>query len=237
MNYLRLIAILLWLVLGSFAGLAMCLAPWRWGDLDLDHDIARLISWGWRRFARLEVQVEGREHLEAHQPCIYVGNHQTGLDLATFGQIYPHKTIVIGKKELIWIPIFGLAFLASGNIMVNRQNRSKAIQSLSKAVQAIKDKGASVFIYPEGTRNRSGVGLLPFKRGAFHMAIEAGIPIVPIVCSSMNGLADLKLRGGRVVLRILPPIPTMGLKATDAPELSAKVYEIMSEALRGLSTP
>src|SRR4051812_8086028 len=108
MIYLRIPLIALWLVFCCTLGLFGCLV--RWGDLNLDRDFGRLFAWGALRLGNLKVTVEGLEHLEAHQPCIYVANHQSGIDMFSFGQVYPSRTIVIGKKELRWIPFFGLFF-------------------------------------------------------------------------------------------------------------------------------
>ena len=159
--------------------------------------------------------------------------------MATYGLLFPTKTLVIGKKELKWIPGFGLYFMASGNIMIDRKNRRKAVAGLGEAVAAARDKGLSIWIFPEGTRNISGEGLLPFKRGAFHTAIAAGIPIVPIVQSPFVSLISWKnkvLGGGSVEIRILPPISTTGMTSADVEKLSNLTRAKMLEALPGLKT-
>ena len=237
MIYLRIALILLWLFVSCMLGLFGCLV--RWGDLNLDRDFGRFFSWGALRLSNLKASVEGLEHLEAHQPCIYVANHQSVIDMFSFGKIYPCRTIVIGKKELRWIPLFGLFFAAAGNIMINRQKRVKAIAGLGQAVDAIQKRNASIWIFPEGTRNETGKGLLPFKKGAFHMAISAGVPIVPILSSPVDLIFNWKkrtFRGGRMQIRVLPPIPSAGLTSDDLDKLSDTVREKMLEALRGLVT-
>ena len=82
-----------------------------------------------------------------------------GLDMATFGTVYPQRTIVIGKKEVKWIPFFGIFYVAAGNIMIDRNKTAKAVAGLKETVDIIRNKKVSIWIFPEGTRNRTGKGL------------------------------------------------------------------------------
>ena len=235
MFYIRATLLFLWLCITSTVGFVGCL--FFWGNLNLDWFLARAFSWGGLKISGVKLRVQGQEHIEAHQPCIYTGNHQSALDLVSFGAIFPRRTITVGKKELIYIPFFNLFYVAAGNILLDRQKRVKAFAGISKAVGVIKAKKASVWIFPEGTRNKEGVGLLPFKKGAFYMAIGAGVPIVPIVSSSLNDIVSYRKRlfpGGPVTLRVLPPIPTVGMSMDNVDELMNTVREKMLEALRGL---
>jgi len=234
--YLQSSFVILWLVLCSTFGTLYAII--RWGYLNTDRDFARIFSWGVLKILRIRVEVEGREHLQTGQPCIYIANHQSNLDVATFGGVYPQKTVVIGKKELHWIPFFGIFFVASGNIIIDRKKRDKAVAGLSHAVEEIRKKGISIWIFPEGTRNRAGEGLLPFKRGAFHMAVQAGIPLVPLVSAPLSSVVSWKqrhIKGGTLRVRVLPPIPTKGLNESQVETLSQEVREKMLEALRGLT--
>jgi 1-acyl-sn-glycerol-3-phosphate acyltransferase len=235
MSYVRIALSLSWLLISCGIGLVLCVV--RWGHPNLDRDFARVFSWGVLRIAGVRVATEGLEHLTAAQPCIYVANHQSGFDMATFGAIYPTRTIVIGKKELKWIPLFGLFFVAAGNIMIDRQRRTKAIAGLGQAVEAIRERGSSIWIFPEGTRNRTRELLQPFKKGAFYMAIEAGVPIVPIVSAPLEPVLNWrrkKVNGGTLRLRVLPPVPTKGFRSKDVDPLADRVRGMMMEALRGL---
>jgi lysophosphatidate acyltransferase len=226
---------LLWLVLSCVLGLLGCLA--RWGDLNLDHHFGHFFAWGVTRIGGIRVRAEGLEHLSSSQPCIYAANHQSGLDMATFGTIYPERTVVVGKKELLYIPFFGLFFKAAGNIVINREKRVSAIAGLASAVEQIKAKRVSVWIFPEGTRNRSDDLMMPFKKGAFYMAIQAQVPIVPIVCEPIGHLVSWKEKrfaGGEVRIRVLPPIDTRGMTTADADRLGRETRERMIQALREL---
>jgi 1-acyl-sn-glycerol-3-phosphate acyltransferase len=235
MIYFRLFFVFLWLFMSCTVGLVLCV--FRWGDLNLDRSFGRLFAWGAIRFSGVKVEVEGLEHLEAQQPCIYVANHQSGLDMATFGSIYPHRTVVVGKKELLYIPFFGLYFKAAGNIVLNRQKRVSAIAGLSEAAKFIRKNKASVWIFPEGTRNRTDEPMMPFKKGAFYMALQAQVPIVPVVSSPLYEVVSWKekrLNGGRVRLRVLPPIDTSTYGPKEVERLSNDVRAKMVEGLKGL---
>jgi 1-acyl-sn-glycerol-3-phosphate acyltransferase len=235
--YLKIALIQLWFVFAC--GLGVLFSLFRWGDLNLNHDFTKVMAWGMLRIARWKVDVEGGEFLESSQPCVYLANHQGTMDMATFGSIYPHRTLVIAKTELKWVPCVGLFLYAAGNIMIHRQSRSRAIAGLSEAVEQIRRKNASVWVFPEGTRNRTRENMLPFKKGAFYMAVEAGIPLVPVIAQRLTPLLDQERRilvPGRVRVRVLPPIPTAGIKQDEVEGLIQKTWELMNEAVRGLST-
>lgn len=211
----------------------------RWGNLDINRDFARLFSWGVVRILGFKVEVEGTEHIDPDRPCVYVANHQSGLDMATFGTVYPRRTIVIGKKEVKWMPFFGIFYVAAGNVLIDRNKTSKAVAGLNHTVEIIKEKKVSIWIFPEGTRNTKGEGMLPFKRGAFHMARQAGIPIVPMVSASLKPLVNwdtMKSRGGVVKIRILPPIDTRRYNETQVEQLTQETREKMLAALKEITT-
>jgi 1-acyl-sn-glycerol-3-phosphate acyltransferase len=211
----------------------------RWGNLNIDRDFARFFSWGVLKLLGLRVEVEGKEHLEKNQPCIYVANHQSGLDMATFGTIYPKRTIVIGKKEVVWTPFFGVFFVAAGNVLIDRKKTDKAIAGLKQTVEVIRKKKVSIWIFPEGTRNRTGNGILPLKRGAFHMAAQAEIPIVPLVSAPLYpriSWKEKRVTPGTLKIKVLPPIHTGGYGELEVDQLAQDTREKMLEALLGLAT-
>jgi 1-acyl-sn-glycerol-3-phosphate acyltransferase len=231
---------LAWLLLMSIVG--VLLIPVMFGNLDFNRAVARFGAWGLRRITRIRIEVEGAPELDKFQPCIYIGNHQDNFDVYIFGSIFPRRTIVVGKRELIWVPFFNLFFYAAGNIFIDRKRHSRALDGIRDAGWKIREKGVSVMILPEGTRNKSGVGLLPFKKGAFHLAIEAGLPLVPIVASPVREVLDYRQRRitpGVIRLRVLEPIPTKGLRAADVPRLleegRAKMLAAWEELARSSS--
>lgn len=182
----------------------------------------------------IRIEVQGKENLTNHQPCIFIGNHQSALDVAIYGAICPPNTVAIGKKEIALIPLFGWLFKYSGGILIDRKNKRKAISQIDDGVKAVKERGLSIGILPEGTRNRSGKGLLPFKKGAFHLAVEAQVPLIPIIIAEFSELANFNnktLNSGVLQIKVLPPISTRGLTTADVTDLTLKAHEIILENL------
>ncbi|MBY0470960.1 1-acyl-sn-glycerol-3-phosphate acyltransferase [bacterium] len=238
MFYVRAFLFLAWLVLGSILGLL--LVPFRWKDPTLNGTFGKIISWGCAHAVGMKSECEGVEKILANQPCVYVANHQSGLDIATLGRFFPERTVIIGKKEILYIPVFGWLFAAGGNVLLDRQNHRKAVGGLSKAVAAVKEKGFSVWVFPEGTRNLTGRGMLPFKKGAFHLAVQAGVPILPLVSEPLATFYDSKnqrFHGGTVRIKVLDPISTKGLTTDDVPQLTERVHALMLAALKTLERP
>jgi 1-acyl-sn-glycerol-3-phosphate acyltransferase len=237
MLYFRFFFVALWLPIAF--GVGFIAALFQWGNISINRYVSRLFGIPALKMLGIKLQVEGLEDLEKHQPCVYVANHQGALDILTFGAIYPHNCVVIGKKEISYSPILNLYFVAAGNVLVDRQKRASAVASLGKAVDAVKKRNASIWIFAEGTRNRTKEIMLPLKKGAFYMAVEAQIPIVPVVSSLIKPVLDWDrgiLKGGTIRMKVLPPIQTKGLTGSDVDRLSVEVRNQMVEAVRGLST-
>lgn len=182
----------------------------------------------------LKVEYRYPENVEKFGNCIYIGNHQNNYDMVTISRMVMPRTVSVGKKSLIWIPFFGLVYWATGNIFIDRENRSKAHSTMATIAQRIKQKNVSVWMFPEGTRSR-GRGLLPFKMGAFHAAIEAGVPIVPIVCSTTHNQVDLnRWDNGKVICEMLPPISSEGYSRENIREFAQHCYQLMQNKLTEL---
>ncbi|AUI66630.1 MULTISPECIES: 1-acylglycerol-3-phosphate O-acyltransferase [Glaesserella] len=182
----------------------------------------------------LGVQLITRNYAGFDKPAIYIGNHQNNYDMVTIAAMVPPKTVSIGKRSLIWIPFFGLVYWATGNIFIHREKRSSAISTMNKVSEIIRDKQISIWMFPEGTRSR-GRGLLPFKTGAFHTAISAGIPIVPIVCSTTHDKIDLnRWNNGVVICEQLEPIDTSGYDRDNLKELIEKCHQVMKDRIEQL---
>ncbi|WP_150539418.1 1-acylglycerol-3-phosphate O-acyltransferase [Actinobacillus vicugnae] len=171
---------------------------------------------------------------EFTQSAIYIANHQNNYDMLTIAGMVPPRTVTIGKKSLIWVPFFGLVYWATGNIFINREKRSSAISTMNKVGEIIRERQISIWMFPEGTRSR-GRGLLPFKTGAFHTAIAAGVPIVPIVCSSLHNKVDLnRWNNGTVICETLEPIDTSSYNRDNIKELIEKCHSIMATKIADL---
>ena len=124
---------------------------------------------------------------------MFVGNHQTALDVLLLGTIFPKNCGVTAKKQLKRVPFLGWFMALSGTVFIDRANRITALKAFEGAAQEMRDKRQSVFIFPEGTRsNAPEPMLLPFKKGAFHLAIQAKVPIVPVVSACYWGVLSPK---------------------------------------------
>ncbi|MEO6327252.1 MAG: lysophospholipid acyltransferase family protein [Thermoanaerobaculia bacterium] len=178
------------------------------------------------------IRVEGDEFVLGSAPALYMVNHQSNLDIVTYGSIFPHRTVVVGKKEILLIPLFGWFFKVTGNILLDRKNLESAVRSIDEAASRIQSEGISVWMFPEGHRNLAHT-LLPFKKGGFHLAIAGQVPIVPIVSEPMEVILDAHrglVRPGTFRVRVLKPIPTAGLGPQDVDALLEQVHAVMQQA-------
>jgi len=199
-------------VLGLAIGLCRPFNP------DNSRLFARLYSRPATWLLRIKVKAEGGPLWDQPPGCVIVANHQSNFDLFVLGQVVPQRTVAIGKKSLGWIPLFGQLFWLGGNVLVDRNNAYQARKALQKTTRVLQND-TSIWIFPEGTRN-AGEQLLAFKKGAFHMAIEAGVPIVPVCVSRYARRLSLNSwRRRTVIVRSLPPIATAGLTQQDLPAL------------------
>jgi 1-acyl-sn-glycerol-3-phosphate acyltransferase len=198
------------------------------------HDTARTLMRLMRPPLGIRTRVVGRDNLVARRPCIYLANHQSAYDVPVFAELYPPDTVVIGKKELSRIPFFGWVFRATGNILIDRKNNPSAVGRLREAEEAIRERGVSVWIFPEGTRGREPGRLLPFKKGAFYMAVAAGVPVVPVVLEPLQPWFDPSrrhLRPGELEVRVLEPVDPVGSGEAAVAALIATVHARMQETL------
>jgi 1-acyl-sn-glycerol-3-phosphate acyltransferase len=190
--------------------------------------LVRMMGWS--------IEVEHRERLEAFRPCVIVANHQSFLDVVTFGAVFPRRTVSAGKREIGRIPIFGWFYRLSGNLIIDRAHARSALESLEQAARTMAEEKIAVWFMPEGHRN-SGPELLPFKTGAFRLALAAGAPIVPIVAEPLTVVCDTNrhlARPGRLRMRVLEPVATEGLASKELPALVFTVRSRMQEALDDL---
>lgn len=142
-----------------------------------------------------------------------------------------NKCTVVAKRELFFAWPFGLAAWLCGLIFINRMQSDSAREHLNKASTYIKNKKIKLWIFPEGTRRNTGQ-LHPFKKGAFHVAIDAQIPILPVVFSSYGTFLDddnKHLNNGHIIITTLPPISTAGLTKFDLDQLLQHTYDVMNQ--------
>lgn len=165
--------------------------------------------------------------------AIYIANHQNNWDLFTVSSAVTPKVVTVGKKSLAWMPLFGQLYWLTGNILIDRANKTKAKGTINQVVDSIKSSDVSVWMFPEGTRSR-GRGLLPFKTGAFHAAMGAEVPVIPIVCSSTHKLRLNRWNNGHVIVEMLPPVTVEEYKDKSVRDLSNQCYEAMKVKLEEL---
>lgn len=143
--------------------------------------------------ARFEI-VEGAENLST-RPAVFIGNHQTELDVLLLGAVFPPYCSVTAKKSLKNVPVLGWFMALSRTVFIDRSNRETAVKAFDGAAEEMKTLRQSVFIFPEGTRSYSSEPkLLSFKKGAFHLAVKAGVDIVPIVAENYSHVLNVKER-------------------------------------------
>lgn len=172
--------------------------------------------------------------VKTDEPCVFLANHQNNFDMFTHTAAVPKGTVSLGKKSLAWVPFFGQIYWLSGNILIDRKNRSRAFDTMAQTAKKIKEKCLSIWIFPEGTRSR-GKGLLPFKSGAFHTAIEAGVSMVPVLASSQGHIKLNRWNNGVVIVEMMEPIETKGLVKSQVKELSSRIHSMMSARLTQLN--
>lgn len=198
-------------------------------------------STGWyamitRRWARsviwasgCPVIVHGRENVREGIPQVIASNHISWFDVFALASVVEVPFHFVAKKELMSIPFFGRAMEAAGHITIDRSNRERAIQSLRAAGEKIRHSPGAVVIFPEGTRSRNG-RLMPFKKGAFMLAAESGVAIVP---TAVTGSFEIMRKGSwritprDIHIHFLPPLP-----AADVAALAAGGSDRLMERVR-----
>ncbi len=178
------------------------------------------VFWG------VNYEYENEERLTPKQTSIIILNHQDSHDMFFAVSAIRRGTVSLGKWEVIYIPFIGQLFYLAGNIMIKRSNKEKAQKALSIAAKKIVDSNLSLMIFPEGTRNWGKP--LPFKLGAFKLAIEAGVPIQPVCFSLRDKTMDYsQYRSGTIKVKCLEPISTKGLTQDDAVDLAVRCRKLM----------
>ncbi|MBA0168616.1 MULTISPECIES: 1-acylglycerol-3-phosphate O-acyltransferase [Pectobacterium] len=182
----------------------------------------------------LKVEMRIPEEAAHYGNCIYIANHQNNYDMVTVSKAVQPRTVTVGKKSLLWIPFFGPLYWLTGNLLIDRENRAKAHGTIAQVVKHIKERNTSIWMFPEGTRSR-GRGLLPFKTGAFHAAIGAGVPIVPICVSTTSNKVKLnRWNNGLVIVEMLPPIDTRAYTKDQVRELASHCHDVMAAKIAEL---
>lgn len=174
----------------------------------------------------LKLEVRIPESIKGINPAVYLCNHQNSLDMFTVANAVQPYTVSVGKKSLKWIPFFGQMYWLTGNILIDRKNTSKALNTIDVTVKKMQEKQLSIWMFPEGTRSY-GRGILPFKTGAFRTAMQAKAPIIPIVASNLNNIDLNRWDNGKLIIEFLEPIDTTQYKKEELRRLANESRELM----------
>lgn len=176
--------------------------------------------------------------LKEAKGAIVMANHQSSMDILGLEILWSimGDVISIAKKEMLFILPFGPAAWLAGITFINRQNRPSAMKTLEAAKRKMVQKGFKMYLYPEGTRYPER-GMLPFKKGGFHTAIQAGVPIIPVVFSHMYFIDAKKyiFKPGHVIMNVLEPIPTQGFTKDNLDDLIKRTRDAMLAEYEKLS--
>ena len=182
--------------------------------------------------AKVDLRVRGEEHLWEQRPAVFIFNHQSGIDMLLLCRLLRRDIVGVAKQEVRRNPFFGPFMILAGTVFIDRLHRERAVAALAPAVETLR-QGVSIVIAPEGTRSttpRPG----EFKKGAFHLAMAAGVPIVPIVFK--NALDALPKHGifvhpATVEVVVHPPIPTTHWTTEDLETEIAAIHRLYDETL------
>ena len=199
----------------------------------------RLRAWSIRVIdhCRLDLEVVGREHVANGATYLIMSNHQSLYDIPVLFRVFGGNVRMITKKELFRVPVFGGALQQAGFISIDRENRHSAVQSLEIAKKVVTE-GTNVWIAPEGTRSLTGE-LLPFKKGGFNLALQAGLPVLPVTLRGTRDILRAKgvrsSRGAEVKVTIHPPLSPADYESEGPRAGRARLMNDVREALaRGL---
>ena len=209
-----------------FGVLIIALALIGYGDLG-----SRTLAVAWARFNSrilgMAVSVEGLKHLRPNQSYVITANHISALDILLIYGYLPTELKWVMKKELRRVPVIGAACQAMGHIIIDRSNSTSAAESIQHAAHKLVN-GMCILFFPEGTRTKPG-RVVPFKKGAFRLAIDLALPVLPMTIEGTEHLLPtetLNWQPGAVTLRIHPEISTLGLAFNQVDRLCNQVEAV-----------
>ena len=194
------------------------------------HIVAGMWARGILFVSRIKVTVNGLANIDPTQSYVYMSNHQSNFDIPVLLAYLPVQFRWLAKAELFKIPIFGRAMRGAGYVKIDRFNQKAAFESINEAAGKMKN-GVSVMIFPEGTRSLDG-NIRSFKKGGFIMAVDAGVPIVPVVIKGTWPIMDkssLRINTGEVSLNIETPIATTDYTRENKDDLIQSVRAVIKD--------
>jgi 1-acyl-sn-glycerol-3-phosphate acyltransferase len=199
----------------------------------------RLIGYSCTWLAGVRLTLSGAEHLDSCRPAIYVLNHTSIIDLFITLRIIPYGSVGVVKQEVVRYPFFGQMYLLTGHLRVDRGRHAAAVAKMQALGELVRRAKLSIFISPEGTRSRDG-RLRPFKKGVVHLALQTGLPVVPVVVQGAYKIwkkSGLALRGGPVRVDVLPPVDTSGWSAEQTDEAIEQIHALFRRQLPAEQQP
>ncbi|XP_053116540.1 1-acyl-sn-glycerol-3-phosphate acyltransferase alpha-like isoform X5 [Hemicordylus capensis] len=190
-----------------------------------------------KHFFGIKIVVQGSKNLNIKEPYVMVANHQSHIDLLGMAEIIPDCCVPVVKKEILYLGSVGWACWLCKMIFIDRGKPCEAMDTLMQVAQTIRHQNMRVWVFPEGTRNQNKT-MLPFKQGSFRLAVEAQVPIIPVVISSYQDTYDFKgkrFTPGIWTIRILPKIETQGLGPENIPALIDSTQQMMQETFWEIS--
>ena len=231
-----------WWSLFVAAGLLLIFGPpvlffaWLLRRHELVYPWALFGARNWLRLSRMNVQVSGAEHLDPNQTYVFISNHRSYLDTATLLAYTGRRLGLLAKRELLNVPILGYGMGFVNVMAIDRSNRDRALKTVEAATARIRS-GRSFGVFAEGTRAKPGE-FLPFKKGAFYMAAQAGVSIVPVAIKNTDqlmGKGTGEARAGTIEMIMLPPVSTADIATDeDVKRLVDRVHSIIGKELSAL---
>lgn len=220
-------------ITGMMVGL-ICLLPFgRRRRIVWTNQVAVVMGRGVLALAGAKVRVHGRENARPGQPVIFANNHTSTLDAFLTTWLTPEGTVGVAKKEIVYYPFFGQAWLLAGHPRLDRGNPERARASMKALGAWVRAQRLAVCMLPEGTRSRNG-RLLPFKKGIVHLAVQTGLPIVPMVTVGAAGAWDkgsFRIQPQDIDVYFLPPVDTSGW---DLEHIDEQLAELRARFVRAL---
>jgi 1-acyl-sn-glycerol-3-phosphate acyltransferase len=209
------------------------LVAWLTNRHELVYPWALFGARNWLRLSGMKIRVRGSEYVDPSQTYVFISNHRSYLDTATLFAYTGQRLGILAKKELLKVPILGYGMGYVNVMAIDRTNRERALQTTEAATQRIRS-GRSFGVFAEGTRALPGE-FRPFKKGAFYMAAQAGVPIVPVAIKNTDylmGKGTGEARFGTIEMVLLPPVSTEGVASDDeVNELLQRVHAMIGDEL------
>lgn len=185
------------------------------------------------RLSGVKIVIENGEVIDPDRPQVLVANHASWYDVLALVGWVPGRSIFVAKKELESVPFFGPAARACGQIFIDRKDRASAVESLSRARKRLEEESPTIIMFPEGTRSATGE-LQPFKKGAFVLALQTGVDVVPAAIIGSRDVmrkGSLWIRPGTIRVRFGDPISIEGMTFENRTELTDRARGALSELL------